>query len=86
LLANATREVLRAELIYRQWKAGYIRALLEEDPKLSEWKIKALVEAAQQFGRHKTAQLEAARNLVVLQVLAGVVLPAQHKGPTPEHE
>ena len=35
--------------MYRNWRASYSKAILEREPKLAEWKVKAQIEADDQF-------------------------------------
>jgi len=42
-----------ADAEYRQWRAKVINNLLTQDPKLSEWKIKALIEQDDKFVEFK---------------------------------
>lgn len=55
--AEAEREVADAK--YRQWRAQATKALLDDDPKLAEWKVKAAIEAHADFLRLKNALAKA---------------------------
>lgn len=53
VLAALEREFVIADAGYRQWRAQYMCELLKNDPKLSEWKAKAEIEADEEFDRRK---------------------------------
>lgn len=42
-----------ADAEYRQWRAKVVNTLLAQDPKLSEWKVKAIIEQDDKFVEHK---------------------------------
>ena len=53
--AAAEREAEEVDAHYRRWRAQRTAQALEEDPKLAEWKVKALVESDPKFIQLKTA-------------------------------
>jgi hypothetical protein len=53
--AAAEREAAQVEAHYRQWRASKINEIVKRDPKLAEWKVKALVEADPKFLAFKRA-------------------------------
>jgi len=55
--ALAEAQALEAQVTaqYRAWRAKQIEAVLESEPKLAEWKVKAKLEALPQFMQHKEA-------------------------------
>jgi hypothetical protein len=65
LHASAERERVQADAYYRQWRAESGKALLDEDPKLAEWKVKQLIEENKTFKTLKSALSEAVRNVTI---------------------
>jgi phage shock protein A len=63
--AAAERERVQADSYYRQWRAEAGRAMLHEDPKLAEWKVKQAIEADKTFQTLKNALAESARNVTI---------------------
>lgn len=58
--AEGEREAVDAR--YRQWRAQATKALLDSDPKLAEWKVKANIEAHADFLKLKSALAKAIDN------------------------
>lgn len=61
LWAAAREERERAENIYRAWRARASKEVLEDDPKMAEWKVKLAIESDPDFLDHKAAMREAQR-------------------------
>lgn len=64
-LSSAVRERDVADATYRTWRARAYKAIMERDPKLPEYKIKALCEEHSSFLEHKTRMATAAENVVL---------------------
>lgn len=47
--ASAAKEAADADSYYRQWRAQRTKDLLQADPKIAEWKVKAEIEASEAF-------------------------------------
>ena len=73
---EAKAAVIIVDAEYRQWRATQVKALLDADPKMSEWKAKAAVEASAGFMKHKEAIAATQRNEVLM---ATVVAGFKHK-------
>jgi hypothetical protein len=58
---TAEEEEIQVDAHYRAWRANAGKALLAKDSKLSEAKVKMLLEADPEFLRHKHAEAEARR-------------------------
>jgi len=72
LWGEAKKAKLIADAEYRAWRAATTRAVLDEAPKLAEWKVKAAIEADPGFMTHKRAIAEAERiELLMMNVVAG---------------
>jgi len=63
--ALAERESIQIDALYRGWRAKMSNGAMEANPKLAEWKIKALVEADDKFKFLKNSIADAKRNVVV---------------------
>ena len=59
----AVEEQIKADAFYRAWRADRTEALLKEDPKISEWKVKAKIEADPLFLKMKQAIAIASDNV-----------------------
>lgn len=66
LLSRAEREQIMLEARYRQFRANAICTLLEKDPKIAEWKARALLENTDAFRENKSVMAEAQRNVILL--------------------
>ncbi len=62
--AAAVEEAGKADAFYRQWRAQTIMAILDSDPKLAEWKVKAGVEVHPTFVKYKSALALADANVI----------------------
>lgn len=60
---SAEKEAEQADALYRQWRANATNKVLDKDPKTSEWRVKAVVEAHPDFLKLKNALAQAADNL-----------------------
>lgn len=63
--AAAVQERDEAEAYYRQWRARMTEKILEGDPKLAEWKVRARVEADGTFLKLKHALALAEGNVIM---------------------
>lgn len=61
--AAAIEEQERVDAMYRRWRAQTVLQLLRDEPKLAEWKIKACIEAHDDFMKFKAAVAKAAENV-----------------------
>lgn len=61
VLAAAEEEVEAAQAAYRSWRANIGMAILEENSKMAEWKVKQEAEASPQFLEHKSKIAKANR-------------------------
>lgn len=52
-LVNAERELMEAEADYRNWRANEGMRLLQEDPKLAEWKVSHAIESNTDYLDHQ---------------------------------
>lgn len=66
--ADAKAEATMVDAYYRKFRADYTLTALQQ-PKASEWKIKALIEASPRFLEHKQAIAASEKNLVVAQAM-----------------
>lgn len=66
LWAEAVYEQDCADAYYRQWRAQLTEQILDKDPKLAEWKVKAKIEAHPQFMALKKALAQAESNVINL--------------------
>jgi hypothetical protein len=48
----------RIDAAYRNWKSNQMIAIIGQDPKLAEWKVKAMVEAKDEFAEFKAKHAE----------------------------
>lgn len=62
---SAEGEKEAADAFYREWRAKATNKILEADPKLAEWKVKAKIEAHKDFRSLKTTLAKAAENVLV---------------------
>jgi len=62
--AASEAEYEQLDAMYRAWRASMIEGILSGEPKRSEWKVKAEVEADPGFMKHKNALAIATRNKV----------------------
>lgn len=62
LWASAEAEKIEVDAYYRKWRAEFGRKLLENDPKMSEWKVKQAIESQENFSTLKKAIAIAAQN------------------------
>lgn len=53
LIADVTDAYQTADAEYRQWRGRQVGAVLAADAKLAEWKVKADVDADEEFAEHK---------------------------------
>lgn len=53
--ASAEREAEEVDAHYRRWRARKTAELLDGDPKLAEWKVKAQIESDDKFVQFKSA-------------------------------
>jgi hypothetical protein len=53
LAATARREAARVDAEYRQWRALAQTAILADEPKIPEWKLKGRIEADSEFAMWK---------------------------------
>jgi len=60
---SALAEREQADAVYRHWRAQKTAAILEEDPKRSEWKIKAEIESDKVFLKMKAAIAQSEENV-----------------------
>lgn len=67
--SSAQEEVTNADAHYRAWRATLTKQLLDEDPKLAEWKVKANIEAHPKFTMWKAAIAQAERNVILARAL-----------------
>jgi len=72
LLADVIEEEECVDAEYRQWRGREFTKILEEDPKLAEWKAKARMEAKDAFLEYKraAAKLAADREFLVRYIKA----------------
>jgi hypothetical protein len=68
-LAKAEEQKLMVDAEYRDWRAKQTNDLLAKDPKLSEWKAKAKIEAMERFLLFKTGIATAERNVHALRAV-----------------
>jgi hypothetical protein len=61
--ASAKDEAIQVDSLYRKWRAKAGVDILEADPKLSEWKVKQLIEADPKFAVLKKTIAAAERNV-----------------------
>lgn len=69
LLAAVFEESIKLDAAYRAWRASESVRLLNEDPKVSEWKVKAAIESADKFRQFKDAIAKVKYNQVSLESL-----------------
>lgn len=62
--ASAKSEAVRIDALYRGWRAKMAKGQLENNPKMSDTKIKYLIEADGRFKSLKDAIAEAEKNIV----------------------
>jgi hypothetical protein len=65
----AQEEATNADAHYRNWRATFTKSLLEEDPKLAEWKVKANIEGHPDFVKWKAAIARAERNVILARAM-----------------
>ena len=70
------RQMIVADAEYRTWRANEARKLLDADPKMPEWKVKAAIESSPGFMIHKKRIADTERNEAVM---ATVVAAFKHK-------
>lgn len=63
--AAAEREKIDADAYYRRWRAQKTNDVLAADPKLAEWKLKAAIEADENFVKLKAALAQAEENTLL---------------------
>jgi hypothetical protein len=73
---EAKRAVTLVDAEYRQWRAQESKKLLDADPKMPEWKVKAAIESSPGFMKHKEAIAQTQRDEVTM---ATVVNAFKHK-------
>jgi hypothetical protein len=61
--AAAIQELEAADAVYRNWRAQAALEALKNDPKLSEWKVKLVIESLKKFLEIKTAISKATENV-----------------------
>lgn len=66
LWGDIRKQMTLADSEYRAWRGDMTNQVLTGDPKASEWKIKAMIEANPQFMRHKQIIAELERTDCVL--------------------
>lgn len=69
IAAEAKGELTKVDAWYRRFCAQYAAQKLAQDPKMSEWKVKAAVEASDGFLQHKEAIALAEKNLAVAEAM-----------------
>lgn len=69
LLAASAAEAIRCDAAYRNWRAGEAVRALTADPKVSEWKVRAEIEATENFKTYKAAEAACEYNQVALKNL-----------------
>ncbi len=67
--SSAQEEATNADAHYRAWRAALTKQLLDEDPKLAEWKVKANIEAHPAFLKWKAAIAQAERNVILARAM-----------------
>lgn len=68
--AEAVEASIVADSLYRRWRADATADVLASDEKLAEWKVKARVEALDDFLAHKAQIAEIAGTIEFLTLLA----------------
>jgi len=66
LLGEAESRLVLVDAEYRSFRGVAVKAELDKDPKLSEWKIKARIEASAEFQKFKIGIAKATREVHVL--------------------
>ena len=66
VLGQVEQERRRHDKLYRGWRAKMALKFLRKDPKISEWKVKAKIEADEMFDRYKEAQSQIDYNATTL--------------------
>lgn len=66
LLGEAESRLVLVDAEYRTFRAAAVKAELDKDPKLSEWKIKARIESSAEFQKFKQGIAKATREVHVL--------------------
>jgi hypothetical protein len=66
LLAEAMKEKIILDSLYRKWRAKVAMKTVRDDPKISEWKVKASIEEQDQFVTFKQAEGQCEYNVVAL--------------------
>lgn len=64
VLAAAEEAAAAADASYRSWRGNMGMELIDDNPKLSEWKVKNLVDASPQFLKHKADIARTHRNVI----------------------
>lgn len=62
--ASAVKENILVKSRYRNWRSKIVVAILNDNPKLSEWKVKARIESLDLFLEFKNAMAIAEKNVV----------------------
>jgi hypothetical protein len=62
VLGEAERELIEVDAAYRAWRAAVI---VRSDPKLAEWRVKAMIEAGAEFMSHKRNIARCESNITV---------------------
>ena len=63
--SNAKSENIRMDALYRHWRANMFKGVLEETPKMSDTKIKNLIESDGRFLELKDSIARAEKNVIV---------------------
>lgn len=63
VLAAAKKEQIKVDASYRRFRAISLDSILKKDSKLSEWKVKAKIEALDGFVQYKDAIAQAEENV-----------------------
>jgi hypothetical protein len=78
VLAAASEEKIKLDAAYRKWRAEIAKRSLKDDPKISEWKVKADIESDPKFTAFKEAEAKAEYNTVAL---TNLIVALKEKSP-----
>lgn len=67
--ASAEQEAAESDAYYRRWRASEGREIINGDTKLSEWKVRQIIESSDEFHKIKRGISKAQENVIVAKTI-----------------
>jgi hypothetical protein len=78
ILSLAIAEKMKADVYYRQWRAISVNGILNGQPKLAEWKVKAIIESSTDFVEYKDRISSATYNVTFVKSMLEALVEKLH--------